>query len=168
MTQKTDYRTMVEKDYLGQWDLEGRADAIVLIEKVEPYAPEKRKTKMVDGARVEEKNKRIKVTFRGKRKAWLAGPVSLKAISGMYGPKVNDWIGKRVAIYVDSSVMFGKTRVGGIRVRPTIPALGVKLSERTLDQPVDPAKAAEIEAAKAATFDEDTERKEVNPDDDGR
>jgi hypothetical protein len=159
MTQKTDYRTMVEKDYLGQWDLEGRADAIVLIEKVEPYAPEKRKTKMVDGARVEEKNKRIKVTFRGKRKAWLAGPVSQKVIAGMYGRYVQDWIGKPIALYVDPTVQFGRETTGGIRVRPTPPT--GKATTAPLDQPVDQAKAEQM--ARAAT-----EAGYVDPNDDGR
>ena len=145
---KTDYRAMVEKEFLGQWDLEGRGDAVVAIERVEKYAPARKRTKKVDGVEVEEKNKRVAVFFVGKRRGWLAGPVSQKVIAGMYGRYVEDWIGKRITLYVDPTVTFGRETTGGIRVRPTPPKLGTPTTGRTLDQPVDAAKSEQLERAR--------------------
>jgi len=159
MTQKTDYRTMIEKDALGQWDLEGKGDAVVVIEKVEQYVPVKVRQKNVDGVLVDEKRNKIKITFRGKRKVWIAGPVSQKVIAGMYGKYVEDWIGKPIALYVDPTVTFGREKTGGLRVRPVAPKGSP--TARTLDQPVDQAKSEQL--ARAAT-----EAGHVDPNDDGR
>jgi hypothetical protein len=38
-------------------------------------------------------------------------------IEAMYGEDSDDWHGKRIELYNDPSVMFGKKRTGGIRVR---------------------------------------------------
>ena len=91
------------------------------------------------------------IAFRGKKKAWLAGPVSQKAIAGMFGPYLENWIGKAITLYVDTDVMFGKQKTGGVRVRPTPPKIGTKATEDALDRPVDPAKAQQIADAKEAT-----------------
>jgi len=134
------YKALVENDYLGQWDLvdaDGKPrDAVVKILKVERWAPEvRRKKRMPDGTYKQEPNKRIKITFAGKRKAWLAGPVSQKAIADLYGPDVTSWIGKAITLYPDSNVEMGGKRVGGIRVRPSIPRLAPTVDP--LDNPVD-------------------------------
>ena len=143
---RTHYRTLVENEYLGQWDLAdgngGFRRAVVIIERVEKWVAEvKRKKKMPDGTYRDEPSKRLKVTFRGKRKAWLAGPVSQRTIQELYGPYLEDWIGKAIALYVDQSVSFGGKKTGGLRVEPKVPRAGT-VSEEPLDQPVD------VEAAK--------------------
>lgn len=144
---KTDYRAMIEKEFLGQWDLEGHGDVIVQIESVERYAPPRQRTKKVDGKEVPEANKRIVVRFVGKKKSWLAGPVSQKTIAGMYGRYVEDWKGKRITLYVDPSVRFGNEVTGGIRVRNTIPKLGERSASAPLDAPVDQAKSEQLRRA---------------------
>ena len=145
---KTDYRSLKDGEWLGQWDLEGRGDAVVAIDRVEKYKPARVRTKKVDGVEVEERNKRVAVYFVGKRKGWLAGPVSQKVIAGMYGRYVEDWIGKRITLYVDPTVTFGRETTGGIRVRPTPPKLGTPTTGRTLDQPVDEKKVEQLERAR--------------------
>lgn len=66
-------------------------------------------------------SKRPMIYIEGKEKP-IAGNASIcKAIQGMYGSTVEDWVGKLITIYGDPEVMFGGERVGGIRVRPTIP-----------------------------------------------
>ena len=148
----THYKTLVESDWLGQWDFPTGREAVVVIESVKPYTPEKRqKKKMPDGSYKDEPNKRVAIAFRGKKKAWLAGPVSQKAIAGMFGPYLENWIGKAITLYVDTDVMFGKQKTGGVRVRPTPPKIGTKATEDALDRPVDPAKAQQIADAKAET-----------------
>ena len=143
------YKTLIESDYLGQWDLPKGRDVTVKISGVFRYNPEKRQKKLnrETGAYEDEKNKRIKITFEGKKKSWLAGPVSQKAIAGMFGPNVERWIGQTIALYVDPSVKMGRDVVGGIRVRPQRPDPGVKPDEDPLDNPVDQEKRETIDRA---------------------
>jgi hypothetical protein len=152
--ERTDYRTLVDRDWLGQWDLArpdgSYRDAVVEIESIKRYVPRERR-KVRDkqtGKLTEEKLKRLHITFKGKRKAWLAGPVSLAALAALFGPYVQDWIGKRIALYVDPTVAFGRRTVGGIRVRPKSPDATTALTEDPLDNEVDEEKARELEDAR--------------------
>jgi hypothetical protein len=150
MSERVDYRSLVERDWLGQWDLMGRdgsyRDAVVEIAEVRRYVPRARR-KLADGT--DEKLKRLAVSFVGKRKSWLAGPVSQQAIAGLYGPIIQDWIGKKIALYVDPTVKMGRQTTGGIRVRPVIPNGAVTVE--SLDNPVDEARAAVIASAREET-----------------
>jgi hypothetical protein len=157
--ERTDYRSLVQKEHLGQWDLmkpDGTyRDAVVQIDTLRLYVPRKRKRTKVGTDKggkpiyEEEALKRIRITFVGKRKAWLAGPVSLATIAKLYGPIVQDWIGQRVILFVDPKVEFGGKITGGIRVRPRLPGATADLEDDPLDNAVDAAKAAELEAAAA-------------------
>lgn len=134
----THFKALIETDYLGQWDLPSDRDTIVVIDKVQPFVPSRRK----DG----EKQKRVEITFRRARKHWLAGPVCQAIIADMYGNHVENWIGKAIALYVDPHVKFGKKTTGGVRVRPTIPRRPE--TTHSIDRPVDEAKAAELALAR--------------------
>lgn len=145
---RTHYKAMVDTNYLGQWDLPPGREATVLIAKIEPYRPPRpRMVKLPDGRKVPEPDKRLAIYFQGKKKAWLAGPVSLDAIAKIYGPVVQDWIGKAITLYVDADVEFGGKRTGGVRVRPTAPRAGTTPTADPLDRPVDEDKAREIDEA---------------------
>ena len=164
---RTDYRKLVERDFLGQWDLAGPdgryREAVVQIERVTKYVPRDRKTVLnkESGQREPERLKRLKFTFVGKRKRWLAGPVSQAVIAGLFGPIIQDWIGKRIALYVDPSVRFGGKTTGGLRVRPKSPDSTVPLTQDPLDNEVDEDKANEI--AEAADEWADAHDDEVSP-----
>jgi hypothetical protein len=151
---RTHYKTLLENAYLGQWDLvdeQGRSrEVTVTIEKVERYQPEmQRQKRMPDGSYRPQLNNKLKISFKGKKKPWLSGPVTQDTIKGMYGPYIEDWVGKRLTLYVDVEVMMGRTKVGGIRVKPTIPT--GKDSAAALDRPVDTgARERMDEAAEAA------------------
>lgn len=147
------YKLLLENTYLGQWDLSdgkgGFRKAVgLVIERIERFEPERReRKKLPSGEYVDAPNKRVKVWFRGKKKAWLAGPESQKVIAGLYGPYVERWVGKMLNLYVDTEVAFGKKKVGGLRPENVVPRVGTPTNTDTLDQPVDKAKAAEIAAA---------------------
>lgn len=148
----THYKTLIETDWLGQWDLPIGRDVIVRIASVDRYVPEKKKK--------DEKTKRIAIGFAGKRKRWLAGPVSQKALAKMYGPNVEQWIGQLVALYVDESVRFGSETTGGIRVRPTIPR-GKETTE-ALDATPPQEKVEQLERAQAAALDDEPAARPVH------
>ena len=151
---RTHYKSLIETNFLGQWDVTdpktGKTfEPTVEIESVKRYvSPVKRKKKMPDGSYKDEPNKRLEIAFKGKRKHWLAGPVSQATISVMYGNYIEDWIDKRITLYVDASVKMGKRTVGGIRVRPMVPGSNVPTTLEPLDEPVDEAKAAELDEAR--------------------
>lgn len=145
----THYKTMIDTEYLGQWDIPAGRDVTVLIAKVERWTPEVQRSKKDPKdptRRIHEPNKRIKISFQGKKKAWLAGPVSQSAIAAMYGPHVEHWIGKAITLYVDTQVKMGRATVGGLRVRPMVPT--ARPTDDPLDRPVDP----EVRAAQDAAF----------------
>jgi hypothetical protein len=159
------YKSLLDLPHLGQWDFPNGHEAVVVIESIARYVPEKKRqkrceqcrgSKEIDGKRCEpcagtgyldERTKRLLIRFRGKKKGWLAGPVSLEAIAGMYGPDTDKWIGKPLSLYVDPNVEFGKKRTGGVRCRPTPPKPGAKPSEDPLDRPADPEKVRELDEA---------------------
>jgi hypothetical protein len=149
----TDYRKLIDSTYLGQWDLQ-RDDGtylrpVVEIESVTRFVPPRIRL-VIDkhtGTKVPEKNRRIEIRFRGKKKAWLAGPVSQVVLAGMFGRNVQDWIGKRVTLYVDPSVRFGRDVTGGVRVSDQSPDRKAQLAPEALDNEVDEELAARMAAA---------------------
>jgi hypothetical protein len=123
------YKTLIDTTFLGQWDLPPDRDAVVTIASVQRYRPAmEKKKKLPDGTWIQVPNKRIEIGFVGKKKHWLAGPVSHAILASMFGPDTDAWIGKSIALYVDPDVEMGKTRTGGLRCRPT-PARGPATSD---------------------------------------
>lgn len=52
----------------------------------------------------------------------LSAKVNFKNIESATGTAfVEDWIGKRIEIYYDPNVKFGRDKVGGVRVKPVAP-----------------------------------------------
>jgi hypothetical protein len=147
VSSKTHYKTLVESDWLGQWDL-GAKSAVVVIESVIRFVPlqKLRKKDPRTGDMRDEQITRLDVGFVGKRKHWLAGSTSQKTLKSLFGPYVEDWIGKQIELYVDPSVMFGRERTGGIRVRPAIPR-GEPTAD-LLDNPVDVEASSRIDVAR--------------------
>jgi hypothetical protein len=142
----TDYRSLRDSDWLGQWDIEGHASGVnVVIASVDRFVPEgpPRKRKRSDGKMVDAPCKRLDVGFRGKRKHWLPGPVSQAILQSLFGRHIEDWIGKPICIYADADVMMGGKKVGGIRCRAST---GAPTAD-ALDQPVDKAKQALLDQA---------------------
>jgi hypothetical protein len=109
-----DYRTMFDREYIGAWDLvdaEGRpVDVAVTITKVE--------AKKVKGPRGE--SLKPVISFEGKERSLLANKTNSRTIAGMYGPKTEEWIGKRITMY-PTMTNSPDGEVECIRVRPTPP-----------------------------------------------
>ena len=143
------YKALLDNDTLGQWDIPPGRTVTVEIESLEPYIPKIRRK--VNGK--PEPIKRYIISFVGKRKKWIAGPVSLQVIAKIHGKKLGGWIGKKIALYTDESVMFGRERTGGIRVRNTIP--DEPPTTDPLDNEVDREAAERI--ARAKEFEDEAE-----------
>jgi hypothetical protein len=145
------YKAELENDRLGQWDLIDPAtgkdkEVTVVIESAEVYRPAKPKLrKMADGTKKAEKVNKREIRFVGKRKSWIANITCQEQIARLHGNKTQGWIGKKIRLYVDHDVMIGREKVGGIRVRGTVPT--DEPTTATLDADVDAAKREQIDNA---------------------
>lgn len=110
------WRTMIDKDYLGSWDLVDHAgkpkDYTLTIAKVESRALKTRQAP--------EGKRKVTITFNGARKKMVSNSTNCETIEGMYGPDTDAWVGKRVTLYATTTSL-GRKTVPCIRVRPTVP-----------------------------------------------
>lgn len=176
---RTHYKSLLESEWLGQWDLQkpdgSYVEAVVEIESVVRYVPQKRARKKVigpDGREVlgpdgkvqwkDVPNRRVNIGFRGKRKHWLAGPVSQEILNKMFGKYTQDWIGKKITIYVDPTATFGREVTGGLRVRMQRNGAKGPVTEDALDNAVDEETARAIAEA-AAKFVDEGDEPEASP-----
>jgi hypothetical protein len=109
----THYRTMYDRDYIGAFDLPENKDVVVTIEKV------------VAGDLTGmggKKSKKPVISLVGKEKKFVCNVTNAKTIAALYGPQVEDWVGKRIALYVSTTRdPGGGEDVFCIRVRPKVP-----------------------------------------------
>lgn len=120
----THYRALLS-EFIGAWDLDGR-DRIVTITKVEPG--------LIGGQKGKKKDRKAILHFREIEKPMACNSTNAKTIAGLFGPKVEAWVGKKIAIY-PTTTQFGHEMVDCIRVRPTVPGGN---AERFEGKPVDP------------------------------
>jgi hypothetical protein len=131
-----DYRTLYDRDYIGAWDLPQGRDVVKIIARVEAKKLRNRTSA----------NTKPVIFFKGAQKGFALNKTNGKAISGMYGPKTEGWIGKPIALYATTTT-FGSDTVECIRVRPTVPS--GKPSDDAIgppaqDEPHEPAEGDEI------------------------
>lgn len=122
----THWRSMMDREYLGAWDL-----------------PTERTAEIVDvrgvklpGAGEIKANRKPVLTFKNTEKKLIVGATIGKTIAGMYGPNVEDWKGKRITLYATTTRSKGGETVECVRVRPTIPTAPARGIE---SHPVDEA-----------------------------
>jgi len=111
MELKGDYRKFMDKNYLGSWDVPDDGDLILTIDHA---------------ARDEVKNERgserkLTIHFVEDYKPMILNATNSKAISAAHGSsKVEDWVGKKIAIYTTKVTAFGGT-TDALRIRTTAP-----------------------------------------------
>lgn len=102
------WKLLFPSEYLRKEDLCGK-DVTVTIKsvKVETVVGERGKKEDRPIARIEESDKK-----------WILNPTNCELIEKFHKtPDHDQWVGKKVVIWHDPSVMFGGKRVGGIRVK---------------------------------------------------
>lgn len=131
-----DYRTMFEKEHIGVWDLAGR-DVTVEISAV--------KAGRLPAMQGRKATKKPILSFKGKEKTLVCNATNGATIAAMYGPRTEDWIGKRITLY-GTTTSFGGQTVECVRIRPKVPS--GKSSDASLNEPVDrEVRDAQNEAA---------------------
>lgn len=108
---KGDYRQFMDKNYLGSWDVPEGGDLVLTIDHA---------------ARDDVKNERgserkLTIHFVEDKKPMILNATNSKRITEAYGsPKVEDWAGKRIAIYTEKVTAFGG-KTDALRIRPYPP-----------------------------------------------
>lgn len=114
------WRKLLESDVVRFVDLE--RDYVVQIEKVT-------RGKVV-GAGGKSSGKGM-IHLTGWPKPIAAGTAVLSMIAGIHGTDTTKWPGKWIQIYPDSTVTYGREKVGGVRVRPTEPEEKLRVLPKT-------------------------------------
>jgi hypothetical protein len=108
------YQKLFDSEYVGAWDLtdddDQAVDKVVTIEKVE-----RKEIKSQRGTEIKPV-----LFFRSSKKGMICNKTNCRVIANMFGPRVEDWEGKRITLYQTTT----NTKDGDvpcIRVRPTPP-----------------------------------------------
>ena len=125
---KGDYRQFMDKNYLGSWDVPEGSDLILTIDHA---------------ARDDVKNERgserkLTIHFVEDKKPMILNATNSKRITEAHGsPKVEDWAGKKIAIYTEKVTAFGGT-TDALRIRPYPPKVTEAVCEEcgTVIKPV--------------------------------
>lgn len=131
------WRTLIEKDHLGAWDLVGPdgktpKDYTLSIAKVQSVALKTRET---------PKGKRkCVITFHKARKKFVSNTTNCETIESLYGGDYDAWVGKLITLYQTdvrnpkASKAGQPATVKGIRVRPRKPdGQAEEVPEREVD-----------------------------------
>ena len=115
-----DYRKFMDKNYLGSWDIPDGEDLILTIDQAHQ-----------DDVKNERgSEKKLTIHFVEDYKPMILNATNSKAISAAYGSsKVEDWAGKKVAIYTTKVTAFGGT-TDALRIRDYPP----KVTEAVCEQ----------------------------------
>lgn len=112
--EKTDYRKLMDKPYLGAWDIPEHEDLVLTIKSVgtEEVMNESHKKEEV-----------MMIRFSDAAKPMICNVTNAKSIAKVAGSTyIEDWKGVRIALYSAVVQAFGDTR-DAIRVRPYAPKL---------------------------------------------
>ena len=73
---------------------------------------------MVDTPDGKTRERKLLVTFKEDwAKGWLPCKTASTCVGALYGNAIEGWAGKSITLFHDTEVMFGREKVGGIRVR---------------------------------------------------
>lgn len=104
-------RTMFPSRWLKKEDIKGKGDLVVTI------AETGRCDVRLPNGKLERDQ--VAIRFSGSPKVWLPGKTVIKALVATLGSEdPTTWIGRKIVIYHEPTVMYGTEQVGGIRTKP--------------------------------------------------
>lgn len=99
-----------DSPWLASEDIDGLGDVKVTVENVF-----KNDDVIMDGGRKE--NNIYSLKFKGTDKEMILNSINRQRMVKMYGPKVADWKGKQIELYVDDKVKLKGSIVKGLRIK---------------------------------------------------
>jgi hypothetical protein len=70
----------------------------------------------IAGVKVGTKEQQYDIAIEGDNRVWRPAVTVLKLLVAAWGDDATEWVGRRAMLYGDSTVRFGSSVVGGIRV----------------------------------------------------
>lgn len=114
MSEKTHWKKMTNPNYMGDYSIPEGCDLIATIDYVA-----QEKVVGVGGKSEME----VVAHFSDGNKPLILNKTNMKTIQKIYKtPYIEDWKGRKIQIYYDPTVKFGRDTVGGLRIRDSIPA----------------------------------------------
>ncbi len=108
----THWKKLTNPNYLGSYAFEDNNDLICTIQKVQ------NEVVTGDGGRKEECTV---CYFVENVKPMILNKTNMKAIAKLLGtPYIENWVNKKIQIYVDPKVKFGREITGGLRIRQKV------------------------------------------------
>lgn len=108
-----DIRSLYEKEFLGQWDVADQ-DLIYTIDGA-------MKEEVMDPQTHKPKNK-VCLAFKETDKKMVLNATNREIVAKLMSTyDYTKWIGKRIQLYKDPKVRFGRDEVGGLRIRNFLP-----------------------------------------------
>ncbi len=108
---KGDFRKFMDKNFLGAWDVPEGEDLVLTIDHAE-----QNEVKNERGS-----SRKLTLHFVENYKPMILNTTNATSIGDLYGSKkVEDWEGKKVAIFTDKVTAFGGT-TDALRIRPYMP-----------------------------------------------
>lgn len=108
----TDYRSLYDKEYIGAWDIADKDVTVTIL-------------KVIGGSLTAvggRKSKKPVIYMKGTEKGFAVNATNGKTIATMYGPMIEDWVGKRITLFKSTTRSpSGDGEVECIRVRPKVP-----------------------------------------------
>lgn len=128
----THWKKLTNPDFLGAYALQPGEEPVLTIKEVT--------RKLVPDTNGKKEECTV-VYFKESTKPMVLNVTNSKAIAKVAGsPYIEDWVGKKIKLYVDKVKAFGEDGVEALRVRPTAPKEKPVLDEQY--QGWDKAKAA--------------------------
>jgi ribosomal protein L34E len=113
MSEKTPWKKLQNKDYLGEYDFLPGEEKTVTIASIGSGD--------VVGVGGETSTKPV-MRFVEPVKPLIVNTTNFKMMQRLFQSRfVEDWLGHQIILYGDPSVKFGRETVGGVRVKSTLP-----------------------------------------------
>lgn len=112
--EKTHWKKLTNPNYMGDYSIPEGCDLIATID----YVAQEKVTGVGGKSEIE-----VVAHFSDGNKPLILNKTNMKTIQKIYKtPYIDDWKGRKIQIYYDPTVKFGRETVGGLRIRPFVPA----------------------------------------------
>ncbi|HXN96010.1 MAG TPA: hypothetical protein VN879_16010 [Candidatus Acidoferrales bacterium] len=119
-------KDMIESKYLRKEDFD--EDAICTIKGL----------KLENLGKDDKVEERWIIYFREQAKGMVLNITSIRVLESAFGDESDNWVGKKVTVYVDPNVSFQGRVVGGLRLRPMKPSKADAVRPGTAQETVTP------------------------------
>lgn len=113
--QKTHWKKLGDPRFLGEHNMFNGEELTLTITKIENEEAFNPKTSKMSVVRSSH--------FKEIKEMMVLNTTNCKTLAKLYKSNaIEDWVGKKIVVFFDKTVKVGRELVGGVRIRPIIPA----------------------------------------------